>query len=219
MAMKTLLILTGDLQENCYLLWRAGAPEGLVFDPGGEAEKIAAALKKSGLQPAAFLLTHCHFDHIGALTPLKQLFPAAPIYVPALEEQWLQRPALNLSYFMGGSITAPAADRLVKPEDKIAVAGFALRCIHVPGHSPGSTVYLVEAPGGTPHIFAGDTLMRGSIGRGDLPGGAGEAALAAEIRAKLFTLPDETIVHPGHGEETTIGEEKRSNPFCGPSGF
>lgn len=253
MNLNTLLIVTGDFKENCFLLWDAGASmtgteagdtstsmatgeasvtPAVVFDPGDEADKIDAELKRRGLTIGAFLQTHCHGDHIAALTPLKQRYPAAPLYVPEAEMEWLQRPTLNLSYFYGYSITGPKPEHAVRDGDEIAIAAarITLRAIHVPGHSPGGTAYYVAPDGGGPggacvpggagalargHLFCGDILFAGGIGRTDLPGSGGEDQLVAGIREKLFTLPEETIVHPGHGPETTIGEEKRTNPYCG----
>lgn len=211
-TVHTQKFVTGGYQENCYLLWKEGSAEAIVFDPGDEADVIAAALKKRGLKIAAFLLTHCHFDHIGALEELKALFPAAPIYAPQEEESWLQRPTLNLGYFCGINLKAPPADKLVSEGDKIAVAGLTLEAIHVPGHSPGGTAYfLASSP---PRLFCGDILMKGGIGRTDLPGGSSEEALVAGIQTKLFVLPPETLVYSGHGGDTTIGVEKETNPFC-----
>ncbi|MFH0938692.1 MAG: MBL fold metallo-hydrolase [Planctomycetota bacterium] len=216
MAIKILRIVTGDLQENCYLLWQSDQNETVIFDAGAEAERINDELKKRSLIPVAFLQTHCHGDHLGALTDLKALYPAAALYVPEAEAKWLRQSTLNLSYFLGANITAPEADHLVHDGDEIKIAGLTVRAIHVPGHSPGGTAYFVEADENqSPHLFCGDILFSGSIGRTDLPGGAGEKILVANIRKKLFTLPAETIVHPGHGPDTTIGEEKASNPFCG----
>jgi hydroxyacylglutathione hydrolase len=216
MSLKSLLIVTGDLQENCYLLWRDGEQAAIVFDPGDEAEMIDRAMKKMRIAPAAFLQTHCHSDHIGALTPLKNLYPGAPLYCPAAEAIWLERPTLNLSYFYGVNITGPKPEHLINDGDIIKVGSLSLKAIHVPGHSPGGTAFFIEDDGGkAPHLYCGDILFAGGIGRTDLPGGAGEDLLIEGIREKLFTLPEETIVHPGHGAETTIGEEKENNPFCG----
>jgi glyoxylase-like metal-dependent hydrolase (beta-lactamase superfamily II) len=212
------LIVTGDLQENCYLLWQEGSADAIVFDPGDEAEKISRSLKKKGLSIAAFLQTHCHYDHIGALGALKAQAPNAPIYIPREEAEWLERPTLNLSYFTGAKMTAPKPDHLIDDGMKIVAAGLSLTAIHVPGHSPGGMAFWVENATGSAsygHLFCGDILFAGGIGRTDLPGGAGEDVLVEGIREKLFCLPDTTIVHPGHGPETTIGREKRSNPFCG----
>ena len=214
--LRSLQIVTGDLQENCYLLWRDGAKEAIVFDPGDEAPKIRTALDEQGLTPVAFVQTHCHGDHIGALNELKAAFPAAPLYVPEAEKEWLKRPLLNLSYFTMGSVTGPPPDVLGRDGDELSLAGLTLRAIHVPGHSPGGTAYFVaDLDRGQPHLFCGDILFQGSIGRSDLPGGAGEAVLVAGIREKLLILPDETILHPGHGPESSIVAEKEFNPFCG----
>jgi hydroxyacylglutathione hydrolase len=214
--LKTVTVVTGELETNCYLLWREGGAEAVVFDPGDDAELIEAELTRHGLRPVAFFQTHCHFDHFGALPALKTQYPAALVYVPAQEAEWLQRPTLNLSYFFGTPLTGPKPDHLVKPDEKFQIAAVTLTSIHVPGHSPGGTAYFAGEPGEPGHLFAGDILMRGSIGRIDLPGGESEDALIGAIRGKLFVLPDETIVHPGHGPETTIGREKATNPFCGP---
>jgi glyoxylase-like metal-dependent hydrolase (beta-lactamase superfamily II) len=214
MGLNTLKFVTGDLEENCYVVWREGRSYAVIFDPGWDAEKIMRALRDRGLSIVAFLQTHCHGDHIGALTPLKAAFPAAPLYVPEAEKDWLTRPTLNLSYFYGQPLTAPPPDILVKDGDVIDVASLSFKAIHVPGHSPGGTAYYISVPGETPHLLCGDILFQGSIGRTDLPGGGGEEFLVEGIRKKLFPLPAETLVHPGHGEDTTIGAEKASNPFC-----
>lgn len=214
MSLKIVRLVAGELEANCYLVWRNGRREAVVIDPGGDAEKIQAELLKRGLAPGAFLVTHCHCDHIGALNELKEACPEAPVCVPEAEAAWLQRPTHNLSYFFGHSVTAPDHDRTVSDGDTLDLAGLELRAMNVTGHSPGSMVYLVE-DGDALHAFCGDVLFANSIGRGDLPGGEGEEAIVANIRTKLFTLPEETIVHPGHGPETTIGKEKEDNPFCG----
>lgn len=215
MPLNTLKIVTGDLEENCFIAWNDGSREAVIFDPGWNAEEILAALRERGLSIAAFLQTHCHGDHIGALTPLKQVFPKAPLYVPEAEKSWLSRPTLNLSFFYGYSLTAPPPEVLVRDGDTIDAAGLSFKAIHVPGHSPGGTGYFIAPAGEMPHLYSGDILFQGSIGRTDLPGGAGEEVLVEGIRAKLFVLPEETIVHPGHGDDTTIGAEKAGNPFCG----
>ena len=215
MALKNLQLVTGDLEENCYLLWKDGQKDAIVFDPGDEAERIDAELKKRGLTVVAFLQTHCHGDHIGALTPMKEKYPAAPIYCPGEEVDWLDRPTLNLSYFYGKPVTGPKPEKIIRDGDLIEAAGFQLRAIHVPGHSPGGTAFFVDPGDGAPHLFCGDILFASGIGRTDLPGGSGEEVLVSGIQEKLFILPETTVVHPGHGPDTTIGEEKESNPFCG----
>ncbi|GMV80941.1 MAG: MBL fold hydrolase [Planctomycetota bacterium] len=214
-SLQTLQLCVGDLQENCYLLWKTGAAPAIVFDPGDEAERIRAELVARKLEPAAFVLTHCHGDHIGGLHGLKAAYPQVPLYVPEAEADWLGKPMKNLSYFVGGKVTAPPADVLVRDCDILRLGGFELGSIHVPGHSPGGTAYFVADKSGPPHLFDGDILFQNSIGRTDFPGSSGHEVLIEGIQSKLFILPDETIVHPGHGPETTIGAEKRGNPFCG----
>lgn len=215
-ALNAQQIVTGPLQENCFLLWRSDQKGALVFDPGDEAERIAEEMQAKGLQPSAFLQTHCHGDHIGALEELMAKFPEAPLHVHEAEEEWMTSPLHNLSYFTIGSVTGPAPDVLVKGGEVLDLIDLQVRVIHVPGHSPGGTAYYVEDPGGgPPHAFVGDILFAGSIGRTDFPGSEGAPALIRNIRERLFTLPNETVVHTGHGPDTTIGEEKKSNPYCG----
>ena len=216
MPIQVLQLENGDLAENCYFLWKDGSNEALVFDPGDEAPRLLSELKKRNLTPVAFVQTHCHCDHIGALTEMKAAFPAAPLYVPEAEKEWLKRPTMNLSVFMGRPITGPDPDILVKHEDVLELAGVKLKAILVPGHSPGGTAYYVEdSEAKKSHLICGDILFQGGIGRTDFPGSAGSEALIEGIRDFLFCLPNETIVYPGHGAETTIGEEKETNPFCG----
>jgi glyoxylase-like metal-dependent hydrolase (beta-lactamase superfamily II) len=214
MSLKVESLAVGELEANCFILWLEGATEAVVIDPGGDEEEIEARLKKRGLVPVAFLVTHCHCDHIGALKPLKQEFPDAEIYAPDPEAEWLERPTMNLSYFFGHATSAPNADHTVKDGDTITVAGITLTAVQVPGHSPGSIVYLAQ-DGTTAHAFCGDVLFAGSIGRTDLPGGEGEDVLVENIKRKVFALPDSTVLHPGHGPNTTVGREREYNPFCG----
>ncbi|MCY3019060.1 MAG: MBL fold metallo-hydrolase [Planctomycetota bacterium] len=214
MSLEIQQLVTGDLEANCYLVWLEDQSDAIVVDPGGDEDEIVAALKRHGLTPAAFLVTHCHCDHIGALKALKDAYPGAPVCVPQIEAEWLQRPTLNLSYFFGATVTGPDADTKIADGDELELAGIELRALNVPGHSPGSMAYLIEN-GAALHAFCGDILFAGSIGRTDLPGGEGEDQLVANIRQKLFALPNETIVHPGHGPDTTIGREKENKPFCG----
>jgi len=216
MPLIHLRIVCGDLQENCYIVWRDGGNECVVFDPGADAHVLREEIVGRKLNVAAFLLTHCHGDHIGALAALKAAFPAAPVYCPEEEVEWLAKPTLNLSYFLGHAITAPPPEKIVRDNDVIDIAGISFKAIHVPGHSPGGTAYYVAAEGKEPaHLFCGDILFANSIGRTDLPGGTGHETLVAGIRERLFVLPDATKVHPGHGELTWIGDEKESNPLCG----
>jgi glyoxylase-like metal-dependent hydrolase (beta-lactamase superfamily II) len=161
------------------------------------------------LTAAALLCTHGHADHIGGNAALKRAFPAAPLVIGAGDAVMLRDADLNLSASAGFPIVSPAADRRVCDGDRVDVAGLRLLVREVPGHSPGHVVYVAVEDG---VVFGGDVLFRGSIGRTDFPGGSLDVLLAA-IRTKLFTLPDGTVVYPGHGPVTTIGHEKRTNPF------
>ena len=215
-VLHSLQIVTGQLQENCHALWRDGRQEALLFDPGDEAEMILRTLAEKGLRPGAILQTHCHGDHIGAIGDIKAKFPDAPLHVHEAERTWLSNPLHNLSYFTMGPVSAPDPDVELKGGEVLTFPGLELRVIHIPGHSPGGVAYFAEDPGGgPPHVYVGDILFQGSIGRTDFPGSEGAPALIKGIREKLFTLPGNTIVHTGHGPDTTIAAENAHNPFCG----
>jgi glyoxylase-like metal-dependent hydrolase (beta-lactamase superfamily II) len=199
-------------QENTYVVWLPGRSDALVIDPGLEPDLVLDVLRDEGLTPAALLNTHGHADHIGGNAALKQAFPQAPLIVGATEAPLLTDARLNLSAGFGMPITSPPADRTVREGDVLEVAGITLEVLDVPGHSPGHVVYLVRTAPCT--VFGGDVLFRGSIGRYDFPGSSGPL-LFEGIRTKLFTLPPDTVVYPGHGPVTTIGHEKRFNPFVG----
>ncbi len=198
--------------ENTYVVWLAGRTDALVIDPGLEPELILDFLRDQGLAAAAILNTHGHGDHIGGNAALKEAFPNAPLVIGANEVRLLVDPNENLSAPFGLPITSPPADAVVNEGDRIEYAGLPLEVIDVPGHSPGHVVYLFR---GQPHLlFGGDVLFRGSIGRYDFPNSDGRLLLEG-IRGKLFRLPPDTVVYPGHGPVTTIGYEKRTNPFVG----
>lgn len=197
----------GAFQTNCYVITDAGTRTAIVIDPGYQPDIVLDAIE--GYSVTHILLTHAHLDHIGGLAQLKQ-HTGAPVSIHRNEQDWLTDPMLNGSGRWpqaGGYITGPAADRFVADGDRIFFAGTEILVRHVPGHSPGSVAYILND-----QVFAGDTLFYGSIGRTDLPGG-GTATLLRSIRTKLFTLPDHTVVYPGHGQETSIEREKQLNPF------
>jgi len=196
--------------ENTYVVWRSGRRDALVIDPGLEPESIMDFLEREQLRPDALLNTHGHGDHIGGNALLKQAFPDAPLIIGANEQHMLTDANANLSAPFGMPIVSPPADRLVQEGDSIEAAGIRLEVLDVPGHSPGHVVFVVrENP---LVVFGGDVLFREGIGRYDLPGGDGQLLLNG-IRGKLFALPDNTVVYPGHGPVTTIGHEKSSNPY------
>ena len=209
MSVQIQTIVSMPFAENTYVAWGATRTDCVVVDPGTEPEAILAFLRDQGLNPAAILNTHGHADHIAGNAPLKAAYPDAPLVIGAGDAPLLTDPELNVSRSFGFDIVSPPADRLVREGDTVVFAGLTLDIREIPGHSPGHIVYVVRDEG---IVFGGDVLFRGSIGRTDFPGGSFEA-LASGIRAKLYTMPDETVVYPGHGPVTNVGHEKRTNPY------
>lgn len=203
-------IVSMPFQENTYIVWRNGSSEALVVDPGLEPDLILTLLREQGLRAAAILNTHGHGDHIGGNADLKQAFPEAPLIIGASEAHLLRDPEANLSAFFGTPILSPAADRLVHEGDVVEEAGISLEVLEVPGHSPGHVAFLYRAEPCI--VFGGDILFRGGIGRYDFPNSDGPL-LFQGIRDKLYTLPPNTVVYPGHGPTTTVGRERQFNPF------
>ena len=207
-------IVSVPFDENSYVVWRAGRADVLVIDPGLEPELILDFLRERGFTPAAILNTHGHADHIGGNRALKETFPDAPLLIGANEARLLTDANANLSAPFGMPVTSPPADRLLREGDVVEEAGIRLEVLDLPGHSPGHVVFLYrDAPN---VVFGGDVLFRGSIGRYDFPGSSGTQLLAG-IQTKLYSLPGDTVVYPGHGPVTTVGHEKRTNPFVNES--
>ena len=199
----------GPLQCNCVILADEQTKSAIVIDPGDEIERVTAALGKRGLRVAAIVATHAHIDHVGGFAELKRATGAptllheadVPLYEAlAMQAQWLGIEPPEMT----------ALDARLDETAGLAVDGLHLDVLHTPGHSPGSVSLVL--PDAVPILFSGDTLFAGSIGRTDLWGGSFDAIITS-IRSKLLTLPDDTIVIPGHGPTTTIGSERRSNPF------
>jgi hydroxyacylglutathione hydrolase len=207
--MKWFQLPLGPLQTNCYIVYNQ-EKKCLIIDPGEEAEKLIKFIKEKGVKPQAVLITHAHFDHIGALDDIREEFDI-PAYIHEKEANWLLDPALNGSQlFMAGKmVRMKPADHILTNEGKMTVGDFSFHVYETPGHSPGSVSFYFENEG---FVVAGDALFNGSIGRTDLPFGNHEQLLKS-IHDKLLTLPEETIVLPGHGPETEIGREMDSNPY------
>jgi hydroxyacylglutathione hydrolase len=195
----------GPLQENCWIVRRENSDRALVIDPGDEADRLIRAI--DGLTVEAILLTHTHFDHVGAVAPIAR-HTQAPVYCPKLEVPILQD--INAYLFPGyGPFESWDPEATVEGGERLSLAGFDIDVLFTPGHSPGHVCYSIADE---QVLLDGDVLFRGSIGRFDLPGGDGEVLLES-IALLLNTLPDDTRVLPGHMGATTLGHERVSNPF------
>ena len=230
LEIKTLIV--GPLLTNCYIIADKKTKQAFILDPGAAPEKILSTLSPekgrgppkrgaapSGLcalgalrpmtyDPTALLVTHCHFDHIGAVAQLKKKLNV-PFLIPKGEEPVLALAKATAKIWTGQEVEiSPKPDGFLKEGDEIRIGKIKLKVISTPGHSPdGVSLYCQQEK----ILFSGDTLFAGSIGRTDLPGGSDEKM--GQSLKKLLKLPDETLVFPGHGEKTTIGEEKKGNPF------
>jgi glyoxylase-like metal-dependent hydrolase (beta-lactamase superfamily II) len=199
--------------ENTYIAHVDGRDDCIVIDPGFEPESIIDYLVKHSLTPAAIVCTHGHSDHIAGNAALKDRWPDCLIVIGELDAEKLTNATLNLSAAFGFNITSPPADRLLHEGERFEAAGIELDVYDTPGHSIGHIVLVCKQVSPW-QVFGGDVLFNGGIGRTDFPDGSFEV-LRRAIEEKLFTLPDDTIVLPGHGPETTVGREKRTNPFVG----
>jgi len=203
-------VLSAPFQQLCYIVRRRDGQQCVVIDPGLEPERIVQRLEAERLEPAAILNTHGHCDHIGGNGRLKDRYPEAELIIGRLDAHMLEDAEANGSWMFGQSVLSPAADRELAGGERLELAGMPIRVLAVPGHSPGHLAYLIEDS--VPLLFSGDVLFADGIGRTDLPGGSYER-LIDSIRNELFSLPDQTIIFPGHGPITTIERERASNPW------
>jgi hydroxyacylglutathione hydrolase len=203
------MFTVGPVQENCFIVREKGSERAVVVDPGDEAEKLIGAIEGLGIKTVdAILLTHTHFDHVGAVAPLARA-TSAPVYCPELETRVLA----NIMDFVPwpgiGPFESYDADQTVKGGETLELAGLTVDVIFTPGHSPGHVTYAIRDEDA---LFSGDVLFQGSVGRVDLPGGDWPT-LAASIESLLEAYPDDTTVYPGHMGITTLGRERATNPF------
>jgi hydroxyacylglutathione hydrolase len=203
--MDVRMFTVGPLQENCYLARREGSDRCLLIDPGDEAGKLQGAMEQLGTQPEAILLTHTHFDHIGAVAPLARA-TGAPVYCPREELAVLKDPDKFFGS-MFGPVEGWEAEHELDGGQRLQLAGFDVDVLATPGHSPGHVTFAIDGA-----LFSGDVLFQGSIGRTDLPG-ADHETLMASIADLLERFDDDTRVHPGHMGLTTLGRERATNPF------
>jgi glyoxylase-like metal-dependent hydrolase (beta-lactamase superfamily II) len=202
------MFTVGPVQENCFLFRAEGSERALIVDPGDEAGKILAPVEALGLEVEAILLTHCHFDHIGAVAPVAEA-TGAQVYCPAIEVPVLADIMSFVPWPGFGPFESYDADETVAGGETLELAGFEIDVVFTPGHSPGHVTYSVR---GEDAVFSGDVLFQGSVGRVDLPGGDWETLLAS-IRTLVDSHPPETVVHPGHMGITSLGAEQATNPF------
>ena len=208
MALDVEMLTVGQIAENAFLVRPEGGDKLLVVDPGDEAERILAAVEATGAEVEAILLTHTHFDHIGAVAPVARA-TGAPVYVPEIEKPVLADIMAYVPWEGFGPFESYDADETLAGGETLELAGLTLDVIFTPGHSPGHVTYSVR---GKDAIFSGDVLFQGSVGRVDLPGGDWPTLLDS-ISRLLDSHPDSTVVHPGHMGLTTLGAERATNPF------
>jgi hydroxyacylglutathione hydrolase len=206
MLIKKLAV--GPIMANCFIVGCDQTREAAVIDPGDEADRILRTLAEAKLTVTQIINTHGHFDHVGANRRMKQA-TGAPILIHALDAPMLQMLSRSAAAWGMSAENSPPPDRTIDEGDTISVGAITFEVIHTPGHTPGGVS--LHADG---YLFVGDTLFAGSVGRTDFPGGDFDT-LKSSIQQKLFTLGDEVQVFTGHGPETTIGDEKRNNPFVG----
>lgn len=208
MSLDVRMLTVGAIAENCFIVRGEGAGKALIVDPGEEPDRILAEVEQTGAEVEAILITHCHFDHIGAVAPVARA-TGAPVYCPEIEVPLLTDIMAFVPYAGFGPYESHEPEQTVKGGEALELAGLTLDVIFTPGHSPGHVTYSVRDEGA---LFSGDVLFQGSVGRVDLPGGDGPT-LMQSIQSLVESHPAETDVYPGHMGVTTLGAEQATNPF------
>ena len=206
--MDVRMFTVGPVQENCFVARRDGADRALIVDPGDEADRILGAVDELGIGIDAILLTHTHFDHVGAVAPVARA-TGAPVYCPELETFVLADINRFVPFAGFGPFEDYDADETVAGGERLQLAGMDIEVLHTPGHSPGHVTYAIEEEGA---LFSGDVLFQGSVGRVDLSGGDWDTLLAS-LGTLVDRFDEETTVYPGHMGITTLGRERATNPF------
>lgn len=207
--MKIMYMVLGPFMTNTYILYNEETMEGLVVDPSFTPEHYIKAINEKKIHLRSIFLTHAHVDHMAGMNELRRAFPDAKMYMDKRDRPFLRDAERNLSSMFPVPTLVDDADVWVKDGDEIETCGYTFRVIDTAGHTPGGISFYLQKEG---IVFTGDSLFQGSIGRTDFPGGSMKE-LTGSIKKNLFSLPDSTVVLSGHGNQTTIGEEKRSNPF------
>ena len=205
-TLRYIKLTVGPVEENCFILWSENRRQGVIIDPGAEPERILKAVQEEGLEIERIINTHCHVDHVGAVGKIQQKL-GVPFYIHKRDELFLEDIEEKAIFFGIEDVVPPQVTGYLEGEEILEVAGLELRVIHTPGHTPGGLCFLVQD-----HLFSGDTLFAGSIGRADFEGGSLEE-LMESIRRRILPLGDHVRVLPGHGPDTTMGREKRTNLF------
>jgi glyoxylase-like metal-dependent hydrolase (beta-lactamase superfamily II) len=206
--MEVRMFTVGPVQENCFLLRRDGADRALIVDPGEEAERLLTAIDRLGVELDGILLTHTHFDHVGAVAPVARA-TGAEVWVPEIERGVLADIMSYVPWPGFGPYESWEAEHTVGGGERLELAGFEIDVLFTPGHSPGHVSFSIPDEQA---VFSGDVLFQGSVGRVDLPGGDWETLLGS-LRSLTETLPESTTVYPGHMGITTLGAERATNPF------
>jgi glyoxylase-like metal-dependent hydrolase (beta-lactamase superfamily II) len=202
------MFTVGPVQENCFVVREQGSDRGVIIDPGDEADRLLEAVQALGIQIEAILVTHTHFDHIGAVAPVAGA-TGAPVWCPEIETRVLANIMDFVPWEGFGPFESYQADHTVKGGETLELAGLEIEVLFTPGHSPGHVTYAIANQAA---VFSGDVLFQGSVGRVDLPGGDWPT-LASSIEMLVERFPPETTVYPGHMGITTLGQEQATNPF------